>query len=56
MKMMLSEFIEKLKIVSREGNNPKTTSIIEMLKQNLIERGDIEIDIDHMCKHFGIKV
>ena len=56
MKMMLSDFIVKLKIVSREGNNPKTTTLIGMLNQNLTERGDIEIDIDHMCKHFGIKV
>ena len=55
MKMMLSDFIEKLKIVSKEGNYPKTIGLIGMLKQNLEERGDIEIDVDHMCRHLGIK-
>jgi hypothetical protein len=56
MKMMLSDFIVKLKIVSKEGNNPKTTEIVKMLDQYLIQQGDIEIDLDHMCNHFGIKI
>ena len=56
MKMMLSDFIVKLEIVNKEGNNPKTTEIIKMLDQYLIQQGDIEIDLDHMCNHFGIKI
>lgn len=56
MKMMLSDFITKLEIISRGGNYQKTTTLIGILKQNLAERGDIEIDLDHMCKHFGIKI
>jgi len=56
MKMMLSEFITKLEIVSNERFNPKVIQIISMLKINLMERGDIELDIDHMCKHFGIEI
>ena len=55
MKMMLSDFIVKLKIVSKEENNPNTTEIVKMLDQSLIQQGNIEIDLDHMCNHFGIK-
>jgi len=56
MKMMLSEFIVKLKIVSREAKSPKTEQLIEALVENLAAKGDIKIDVDHMCRHFGIKI
>ena len=56
MKMMLSEFIEKLKIVSREAKSPKTEQLIEALAENLDAKGDIQIDVDHMCRHFGIQI
>ena len=56
MKMMLSEFIVKLKIVSREAKSPKTEQLIEALAENLDAKGDIQIDVDHMCRHFGIKI
>ena len=56
MKMMLSEFIVKLKIVSREAESPKTEQLIEALVENLNAKGDIQIDVDHMCRHFGIKI
>jgi hypothetical protein len=56
MKMMLSEFIVKLKIVSREAESPKTEQLIEALVENLDAKGDIQIDVDHMCRHFGIKI
>jgi len=56
MKMMLSEFIVKLKIVSREAKSPKTEQLIEALVENLKAKGDFQIDLDHMCKHFGIKI
>ena len=56
MKMMLSEFIVKLKIVSKETKSPKTEQLIEALAENLAAKGDFQIDIDHMCRHFGIKI
>lgn len=56
MKMMLSEFIKELEQIAKNGKHPKTTQLIEMLKQNLVEKGDIEIDIDGLCKHLGIKI
>ena len=56
MKMMLSEFIVKLKIVSRESKSPKTEQLVEALTENLNAKGDVQIDLDHMCRHFGIKI
>ena len=56
MKMMLSEFIVKLKIVSREVKSPKTEQLVAALAENLKAKGDFQIDLDHMCKHFGIKI
>ena len=56
MKMMLSEFIVKLKIVSREAKSPKTEQLIEALAENLDAKGDMQIDVDHMCRHFGIRI
>ena len=53
--MMLSEFIVKLEVISRDGNHPKTTMLVEMLKQNLSMNGDIEFDVEHMCKTLGIE-
>ena len=56
MKMTLSKFIEKLEMISNDGQHPKTLAMIPALKHNLATRGDIVIDLDHMCKHFGIKI
>jgi fructose-1,6-bisphosphatase len=56
MKMMLSEFIEKLKIVSREAKSPKTEQLIKALVENLNAKGDIQIDLDHMCKALGVVI
>ncbi len=56
MKMMLSEFIVKLRIVNREAKSPKTEQLVAALSENLKAKGDIQIDLDHMCKHFGIKI
>lgn len=55
MKMMLSEFIKKLEIISNDGKHPQTKTLIGMLKQNLTEHGDIEFDIDDLCEHLGMK-
>ena len=56
MRMMLSEFIVKLEVISRDGNHPRTTMLVEMLKQNLSMNGDIEFDVEHMCKTLGIEI
>ena len=55
MKMMLSKFIVKLERIAEDGKHPKTTQLIGMLKQNLNEKGDIEIDVDALCKHLGLE-
>lgn len=56
MKMMLSEFIEKLKIVNREVNSSKTEQLIGALAATLRVKGDVQIDLDDMCKHLGVKI
>jgi len=56
MKITLSEVIEKLEMISKDGKHPKTLAMIPALKHNLATRGDVVIDLDHMCKHFGIKI
>lgn len=56
MKMMLSEFIEKLKIVNREVNSSKTEQLIGALAAALRVKGDVQIDLDDMCKHLGVKI
>lgn len=55
MKMMLSEFIKKLEVLSNVDQHPKTQTLIRMLKQSLVEHGDIELNVDDLCKHFGIE-
>lgn len=54
--MKLSEFIKKLEVIAASGNHPKTTQLIGMLKQNLKEKGDIEFDVNDMCKHLGVEI
>jgi len=56
MKMLLSEFIKKLENITRSGEHPRTALLVKMLKQNLAESGDIEFDVDDLCKHLGIKI
>lgn len=56
MKMMLSEFIKKLEIISKDSKHPNTTQLVGMLKQNLAEKGDIEFDVIDLCKHLGVKL
>ena len=53
MKMMLSEFIDKLEINS---NSTKVISLVEQLKVMVKVKGDIEVDLDHMCKTLGIEI
>ena len=56
MKMMLSEFIKKLEVFGNDGNHPKTANLIVLLKQSLQEKGDIELNIDDLCKHLGVEI
>jgi hypothetical protein len=53
MKMMLSEFINKLEL---NPKSTKVTSLVEQLKVMLEVKGDIEIDMDHMCKALEIEI
>ncbi len=51
--MVLSEFLSKVE----DNYDPiKVIGLIVNLKCVLREKGDIEIDLDHMCKHFGIEI
>ena len=52
MKMMLSDFIKKLDAGSID---PKVKNIVVSLRAALNAKGDIEIDLDHMCKALGVK-
>ena len=51
--MMLSEFVRK---VEANYDSIKVIGLIVNLKSIIKEKGDIEIDLDHMCKHFGVKL
>jgi hypothetical protein len=53
MKMMLSEFIKKLELGS---NNQNVKDTVASLRAVLVAKGDIEIDLDHMCKALGITI
>jgi hypothetical protein len=53
MKMMLSEFISKLEAGSSHLNIKST---VASLRAVLVAKGDIEIDLDHMCKALGVKL
>ena len=53
MKMKLSEFIEKASAVS---NHPNVTDMVRTLRVVLRNKGDIQIDLDHMCKTLGVKI
>jgi hypothetical protein len=51
--MMLSKFIKEIEVLP---STPKTTSLVAQLKTLLNTKGDIEIDLDHMCKTLGVKI
>ena len=51
--MMLSEFIKRLESGS---NNPKVKNIVASLRVALNAKGDIEIDLGHMCKALGVEI
>jgi hypothetical protein len=51
--MPLSLFVYNLKKFSK---SQKVKSLTEKLTALLNNKGDIEIDLEHMCAHFGIDV
>jgi len=53
MKIKLSEFIKKAEIASTHPNVVQTVSSLKVVLQN---KGDIEIDLEHMCKTLGVKI
>ena len=53
MKMKLSEFIRKAELAS---SHPNVVSMIRSLKVVLCNKGDIEIDLDQMCKTLGVTI
>jgi uncharacterized protein YuzE len=54
MKIMLSEFIKKLELGS--NNNQKVKDTVSSLRTLLVTKGDIEIDLNHMCKILGVEI
>lgn len=53
MKMMLSELIEKLDKQSANANVKRT---VTALRQLLATDGDVQIDVDHMCRVLGVTI
>jgi hypothetical protein len=53
MKMKLSEFIEKAAAAS---SHPNVQNMVRSLRVVLRNKGDIMIDLDHMCKTLGVKI
>ena len=53
MKMKLSEFIQYMDATS---NHPNVKDMIRTLRVVLRNKGDIQIDVDHMCKTLGVKI
>ena len=53
MKMMLSEFIEK---ADKKSKHPNVVALVVKLREVLDEKGDVRIDLDHMCKILGVTI
>jgi hypothetical protein len=53
MKMMLSEFIEKL---DKKSKHPNVVALVVKLRELLDEKGDVRIDLDDMCKVLGVTI
>jgi hypothetical protein len=53
MKIKLSEFIKKAEMIS---THPNVVQMVGSLKVVLESKGDIEIDLEHMCKTLGVKI
>jgi hypothetical protein len=53
MKMMLSEFIEN---ADKKSKHPNVQAVVAKLRDVLKEKGDVRIDLDHMCKILGVTI
>ena len=53
---MLSKFIKKIEKIIDENPSTKGLLLVSQLRIMLEKKGDIVIDLDHMCKHLGIKI
>ena len=53
MKMMLSEFIEK---ADKQSKHPNVVAVVVKLREVLREKGDVRIDLNHMCKILGVTI
>jgi hypothetical protein len=53
MKMMLSELIEKL---DKKSDHPNVKRTVTGLRQLLATDGDVQIDVDHMCRVLGVTI
>jgi hypothetical protein len=53
---MLSKFIKKIEKIIDENPSTKGLLLVSQLRIMLDKKGDIVIDLDHMCKHLGIKI
>ena len=51
--MMLSEFIEK---ADKQSKQPNVVALVVKLREVLDEKGDVRIDLDHMCKILGVTI
>ena len=51
--MKLSEFIVK---AEQAASHPNVVNMIRTLRVVLRNKGDIQIDLDHMCRTLGIKI
>ena len=51
--MKLSEFIAK---AEKASTHPNVVQMIRTLRVVLKNKGDIQIDLDHMCKTLGVKI
>jgi hypothetical protein len=53
MKIKLSKFIKKAEMAS---NHPNVVQMVNSLKVVLRNKGDIQIDLEHMCQLLGVKI
>lgn len=51
--MWLSEFVEKADKASKHAN---VQALVVKLRDVLKEKGDVKIDLDHMCKILGVTI
>ena len=48
-----NEFIEK---ADKQSKHPNVVALVVKLREVLDEKGDVRIDLDHMCKILGVTI